>query len=382
MCVTPIRIENKSRVPNPVEWVKSHPLDRYKDLTSQYISVPCGHCVECIRLRQNYWIQRFRLMASCSDIYFQTLTYNPKFTPHYKCKLTNGNDFDIEVALRSDLQNYFKRVRKRNIFGSEFKYFAVSEYGGKRHRPHFHVCYFVPKKQNATLAEKVGFANRIKWKLFNEWSRNVGTNRKPLYQPLCEYHQKFKNGKLYRNYDFHFVAPSASKNGETDVGFYVSKYMLKLSDYVDGILGLLYHNLEPDDFLSAKHSVQPFLLCSKGFGFPPSDWSDMTLYNKLVSEFKERSLTSAKNGTNPLNSFLFYVNQSSFPLSPYLRKKHILADDSLKMVDIRNSKSADYFTNYDSAHFDNIDFDRVVNAEREYSKLRKHIENLNNYVDS
>ena len=129
MCVRPIQIPNPSRVPNPREWLINHPLERRKDLTSAYIRVPCGHCVECVRLQQNYWIQRFRLMASVSDMYYQTLTLKPSMTPHLNLTFENGDTFVKEVVTRDMLQKYFKRIRKDNVFGTQFKYFAVSEYG-------------------------------------------------------------------------------------------------------------------------------------------------------------------------------------------------------------------------------------------------------------
>lgn len=380
MCVHPISIRNPSRVPNPAEYVKLHPLERRKDLTSQYILVPCGHCIECSRLRQNYWIQRFRLMASVSDMYFQTLTLKPSMTPHLKLTFENGDIFDKEIVTRDMLQKYFKRLRKDNVFGSPFKYFAVSEYGGKRHRPHFHIIYFVPKT-NDSYAVKNSRGNRLRWTLFEYWSRNEGTTFKPVYVPYCEYHQKYVGSKLYRNYDFHYVSPSATLNGETDVGFYVSKYVLKYSDYVDSVIGLFWHNLSADDLSGAISSFRPFLLCSKHFGtLTPDEWpADFTRYYELIELCKSKSLESVKNGTAPFDSFLFYTpDGKAFPLSPILRSRFISGEDYMALFDCQRSRnSSDYLNDYDAFRSDNLDYDRLVNSAREENKLRKHIESIN-----
>lgn len=380
MCVRPVQVPNPSRVPNPREWLMNHPFERRKDLTSAYIRVPCGHCVECVRLQQNYWIQRFRLMASVSDMYYQTLTLKPSMTPHLKLTFENGDTFDKEIVTRDMLQKYFKRLRKDNVFGTQFKYFAVSEYGGKRHRPHFHIVYFVPKTDDP-LAVKVGRGNKLKWELFEYWSRNDGTRKNPVYIPYCEYHEKHVGSKIFRNYDFHYIVPSATQNGTSDVGFYVSKYILKFSGYVDSVIHLFWHNLNPDDLPGAISSFRPFLLCSKNFGsVSPDKWkADFTEFNNIIDVCKQKSLTSCRNGTNKFDSFLFYTpDGKAFPLSPLLRKKYIRGDDVLQMFDIQRVRhSDDYMNDYDAARYDDLDFDRLSNSAREENKLRKHIESIN-----
>lgn len=62
--------------------------------------------------------------------YFVTLTYaNPYL------RFLSGKP----QLIKSDLQKYFKRVRKA---GHKFRYYAVGEYGSQTYRPHYHVLIF------------------------------------------------------------------------------------------------------------------------------------------------------------------------------------------------------------------------------------------------
>lgn len=95
----------------------------FRDLHA-FIELPCGKCFEC---RKSYaW--RWSVRCACEALeheqnYFVTLTYNT----------TSGN------LTKSDLQNFFKRLRRH---GYNFRYFACGEYGEQRHRPHYHVLFF------------------------------------------------------------------------------------------------------------------------------------------------------------------------------------------------------------------------------------------------
>lgn len=79
---------------------------------------------------------------------FVTLTYNNENIP----RSSNG----YQTLKRKDLQDYFKRVRKRPHF--KFKYYAVGEYGSKTQRPHYHILMFV--KDLGTRDIKQGLSNR------------------------------------------------------------------------------------------------------------------------------------------------------------------------------------------------------------------------------
>lgn len=102
------------------------------------VTVPCGRCYGCLKRKRSGWLLRLENEQRVSTrSFFVTLTYNNENLPTYK----NAVCFD-----KSHLQKYFKRLRKHG----KFRYFAVSEYGGKYGRPHYHVLFFsmnVPVKE-------------------------------------------------------------------------------------------------------------------------------------------------------------------------------------------------------------------------------------------
>lgn len=93
------------------------------------INVPCGRCICCLQNRARSWSFRLEqeLKNSCSA-YFVTLTYSDEYLP-----------IDNSVN-KSDLQNFFKLLRY--YYSKKIKYYAVSEYGERLARPHYHAIIF------------------------------------------------------------------------------------------------------------------------------------------------------------------------------------------------------------------------------------------------
>ena len=52
---------------------------------------------------------------------------------------------------KSDLQKFFKRLRKLNT-QTKLKYYAVGEYGGKTNRPHYHIILFNSNENHVELS--------------------------------------------------------------------------------------------------------------------------------------------------------------------------------------------------------------------------------------
>jgi len=121
---------------------------------------PCGQCLFCRINSKREWISRLLLENACHlNSQFWTLTYDEENLPTRiapgRPVLGSGykdvRGFERSVALlpvasqagtllKHDLQNFFKRYRKRHE--SLFRYFAVGEYGEKLGRPHYHVLAF------------------------------------------------------------------------------------------------------------------------------------------------------------------------------------------------------------------------------------------------
>lgn len=100
-------------------------------------SVPCGICFACAQTRRSHWSSRLYVEWQHSKYsYFYTLTYADE-------NLTFVDD--IPVLLKSDVQKFLKRLRKRfNHF--RIRYFLCGEYGGLTRRPHYHILLFSTKK--------------------------------------------------------------------------------------------------------------------------------------------------------------------------------------------------------------------------------------------
>lgn len=97
------------------------------------ITVPCGKCAACLTNRRNEWTSRLEYeLADAKSAYFVTLTYNNEHVPCVG---------QYPTLVKSDLQNYFKRLRKI-IKPNKIRYYAVGEYGTKYNRPHYHILLF------------------------------------------------------------------------------------------------------------------------------------------------------------------------------------------------------------------------------------------------
>jgi hypothetical protein len=121
MCITPINLKKET-------WTQ-----KLQD-TYHMQQVPCGRCVECLKLRVNSWYIRLMHEKKKSDsALFVTYTYADSDIPYSE----NGL---MEINYK-DHQDYVKRLRKHHK-GKPIKYFTVGEYGEKTNRPHFHSIIF------------------------------------------------------------------------------------------------------------------------------------------------------------------------------------------------------------------------------------------------
>lgn len=136
MCLSPINLKKK-------EWT---------GVGYRTNRVPCGRCVECLRIKASAWT--FRLVQEakrCTSCAFLTLTYNEQFIPlaHWDKshkipahELYNKDPYDYQSPSlnKPELQKFFKRLRKRTH--NKIKYYACGEYGTKTERPHYHAIIF------------------------------------------------------------------------------------------------------------------------------------------------------------------------------------------------------------------------------------------------
>lgn len=300
MCLNPIYIDN------PHYQSRSPTIRILKDTTSPKLGVPCGQCSVCLQLRQSYFVQRVQCEAFENDIFSCMLSYNNKYLPTVEI-----NGYKHKYADPRDIQLFIKRLISNDTFGCKFKYFAISEYGGKRHRPHWHLLFFLPKpKVPYNQFEYWQLEETLKWKVLDQWYSNLGSRRNPIKDPLLTYCEK--NGK--RNYDFHYVDPKLTDGQESDVAFYSSKYLTKSQDYVKRLKSALYFNLSSDDFRFYWSKLKPHSLSSQGLGLGLEP-------HTVVMDYLDKCFQFSIDTKMPYPCWISPHTGQTFPLSPYLLKK-------------------------------------------------------------
>lgn len=341
-------------IPNPYRGLSNIGLNYLHDCVSAYIRVPCGFCPSCIALKQCYFVQRCQMESLSNDLFFATLTYSNDTIPH-----RSVNGIDLLYPDWSDVQKMFKRIRKNNLFGSSFRYFAVSEYGGLNHRPHFHILFSFPKIEGERYSSKLSRSLEYHDVLLSEWRRNIGSNRSPIYIPLCNYVSNSRG----RNFDFHLVESHSTAAGEADVAFYVSKYVLKASPYVNSLKSALKLNLSPEEFNEEWSYFKPRCNISKFWGDPTSE-----LVCKHIRKGIDLSLIDSSL-LYPI--FINPVSGLETPLSPYYKRFFLTSVDA--HVFWSRKSPEDDFIDYDLSDI-NIKERRFDYA---FDKLSKDSESFN-----
>lgn len=294
MCYSPTLIKN----PN---YGRKDKLAYVVDTKSKYIPVPCGHCGECIRLRSSGILQRAQLEELYGYPFMISLSYNPQSLAYYEC----SNGFQIAFAPVSDLQNMFKRLRKSGSLTRPFRYFAVTELGGKKGRPHVHILLFLKRFPEDNVYTPFNL-EKIVWKeVLLEWRRNYGSNRCPEYRPLLTFIQRMRGGKLHSTYDCHYVTPSVVDGSTQDVSFYVSKYLVKDSDFKDKLKRNIYGHCESlEEAAEVWSIVKPRSISSLNFGFGIYD----DLNPRKVSSVARREILASLSSSDYVRKC---VDQSS-----------------------------------------------------------------------
>lgn len=282
MCLSPLLIPNQNRMRK----YASDYFRRNYDTTALYIRVPCGHCYDCRRRRQSDFAQRCYFQSLDYYPFFGTLTYSNDFLP--KKVLPSGEE--IAFADYKHIQDMFKRIRKGNYLDRDFKYAVVREFGGRRHRPHWHLLFFVQRYSDDDKFVVRELQSQL-WNLFlKEWRINVGSKRCPDYKQLCEYHQRRLGRKIYSNYDLHFVDSRFGRM--SDVFFYISKYIFKYDEFVKFLWNKCFfaYGQMCEPFVEFWNSIKPRYFASIGFGNPNCNsvidavnFTKSSLYN--TSEF-------------------------------------------------------------------------------------------------
>lgn len=138
MCYSPVRVPNPSR--------------KFRADMPLFLTVPCGHCPDCLRNAHNEWYFRaymeyLNCKASNGAVYFLTLTYNDDNLP----SMTFPDGSKQLCFYKRHIHNFIKylRIQLKNLGYpyKEIKYLICSEYGKNgTERPHYHPLLFFPKR--------------------------------------------------------------------------------------------------------------------------------------------------------------------------------------------------------------------------------------------
>ena len=174
-----------------------HPIKVQNPITKEYQRVACGKCSACRANKMLIYRNQLDLEQQNSvETYFITLTYDEDHVPYYQMHYNDrfnvytltcccdrdissedfivlsqyDNDQASKVIKRRhsdrvaypyfrDVQLYLKRLRffyEKNYQG-RFRFYAISEYGPKHLRPHFHLLLFfdrqIPNEMYVQLSE-------------------------------------------------------------------------------------------------------------------------------------------------------------------------------------------------------------------------------------
>lgn len=311
MCLKPILVDN----PNFGHPLADTDYGLLHDCTSQKLEVPCGHCEVCICLRQAYLVQRMQMESIDNLLYFGMVSYNPQSLPYLYT-----NDFKIRYAYGHDMSNMMRHVRLSGLL-PPFRYFAVSEFGGNTHRPHWHFIVSLPKSYIADQFGRVHLSDALDlehklWHIFLKyWRRNYGGRRYPEWRPLLTY----KRVGNKRNYDLTFI--DTLSGSVDDAAFYATKYATKYDEYTDRLKSALFFNLPSDEFSRIWKIVRPRTLWSKGFGDP---------FNSEVASHIIDGINRSLTAGQILPCFFNPNSGQSFPLSPYYQKKFLWTEAALE----------------------------------------------------
>jgi hypothetical protein len=104
---------------------------------------PCGYCKSCRINKREEWVLRMVLeYRQTPETYFVTLTYKQEDLPWSE---PDDQGVIAPTLDKTDVQRFFKRLRKRVPGTQSIRYFLAGEYCAG-HRPHYHALVYVNGK--------------------------------------------------------------------------------------------------------------------------------------------------------------------------------------------------------------------------------------------
>lgn len=348
MCLSPITIKN------PYYDLGHVGMNSLHDTTLSHIQVPCGHCPQCIAMRQAFYVQRVQMESLRSHLFMFTLTYNDE-----SLVCVDVGDYHYPIPHLPDVQNLFKRMRKRCM---KFRVSYTSEYGKKHFRPHFHGILAVDKLSGDWRSvEKI-----YKQVMSFEWRRNYGSTRSPVWRPL--FTPAFSRGRC-TTFDFHYIEPV--RDHDNDCAYYVSKYITKYDSRTDKLLLKILQDtsLTDDQTMYLYKVTKPCCNTSKDFG----DWR-----HPLISDYINQCASRETLFRYP--QFYDIYSGKQMPMSPYYGK-HVIGFEHV----YNRLLNSDLVDNMSTNFFDRstiLDYHQKSDSARQlFDEYKNKLKKLENRLD-
>lgn len=173
-------------------------------LEARALFVPCGKCTYCrIAKRREWTLRMLHEILYFRDTGFVTLTYEDCHLPVQPRRPVH---FPVVPSLSvSDLQKYFKRLRKR--LSGRIRYFACGEYGDLS-RPHYHFIVFGSDPFQFPIRNYNGEPFAVEGNpFFDSWGKgivHVGFAEPDSIAYVAQYIDKKRYGEsmLFEHYQF------------------------------------------------------------------------------------------------------------------------------------------------------------------------------------
>lgn len=151
--------------------------------------VPCGECATCMQNKVTEWKIRFQEearnhIANC----FLTFTYSDEHLPK------NGVEKEDLKKFNNNLKHYYK-----------FKYYLISEYGPKTHRPHYHALYFGVDRYTEGFEQKIN-------QLWSKGYITIGVLYPQRINYVAEYHVTKNSCPQGANKNFNLISMGLGKS--------------------------------------------------------------------------------------------------------------------------------------------------------------------------
>lgn len=339
--------------------------------------VSCGKCVSCLSQKGSLKTRQvLKEFDSSKYTVFLTLTYDPEHVPlmwyektdsHYNCydietdepvvsvkisdcnidKLANRCDLNgyLPYLNRTDLPKFLKRFRKTlyNYVTTHFvtknsplpyvRFYALSEYGCKKYRPHHHILLYFDAPEILAIIRKVVDET---WKLGLYDLQYVNNSKQ-----CAKYVAQYINGAVSVPHLFKNRSICAKNTHSFHLGreVYTSLYdAYKNADWLK-FLEIPYQYSKETGYVRSWTQIKDYFF-RKPFGFSRFDFDSLVrtseLYQFITKQFPEFKQSSISEITriiyNNLQNYSFNEIKILFPWSTGQTIDEVMEDVPLEAV--------------------------------------------------